>query len=334
MIKKEIKGLTILRFVAAFYVFLFHAYNMIPANIPVIMRNFFYNGAVGMSFFFILSGFILTYSYNDEIPKGFYTRRIKRIYPLYIFCGLITAPLLFRSDITGIDSILKVLSASLLYATSMQAWLPDLFREWNFGGTWSISVEMFMYLLFPFLANFINNENCKTVWIFSFLAISLPVPLSLLYNSDINFTLYYSSPIYRLPEFMLGISSARIAYSINHIKKECLLVSSLILIVSLFLENKGWLQLSFLTAPCICIIIVSLSKVEVHNKFSLFVSLGRMSYSFYLMQICVMSYVGFFKPPIIMDSGILGWILVFMMTLSLSALTYYLIERRRPGIIL
>ena len=67
-IKPSITPLTFVRFIAAFYVFLFHIYLHWTWNVKPFIGNIMNEGAVGMSLFFVLSGFILTYNYYDKNP--------------------------------------------------------------------------------------------------------------------------------------------------------------------------------------------------------------------------------------------------------------------------
>lgn len=90
---KELRSFTGLRFLIALWVFLFH----LQIRWPIVDRPFFVNilnqGAVGMSFFFMLSGFILSYSYQGSlIPRSYIRARFARIYPIYIFAGLLALP--------------------------------------------------------------------------------------------------------------------------------------------------------------------------------------------------------------------------------------------------
>src|SRR4051812_12601392 len=96
-----IKPLTSLRFIFALMVFACHLpYNKIENTVFVSLYNqFFYEGYLGVSFFFILSGFILALNYKGPIIENklnysdFYIGRFARIYPLHFLTLLITIPL-------------------------------------------------------------------------------------------------------------------------------------------------------------------------------------------------------------------------------------------------
>ena len=58
--RKKMDGVTILRFIAAFYVFIFHINMRVPVNFGELINKTISNGVIGMSIFFMLSGFVLT----------------------------------------------------------------------------------------------------------------------------------------------------------------------------------------------------------------------------------------------------------------------------------
>ena len=157
--KPQIRSFTGMRFLAAAAVFISHVLSVFP----VIEKGDLPLGGAGVSYFFLLSGFILTYVYGrreegDSLPiprekfsfRKFYLRRFARIWPLHLAALLLNLFLIrgikpfFATD----DATAKL----LVNAALLQSWIPD--REWIFplnGVSWSLSVEAFFYLLFPFL---------------------------------------------------------------------------------------------------------------------------------------------------------------------------------------
>lgn len=92
--EKEIYSLTGLRFVAAFYVFLFHIQIRWPLSSYPFVKKILDQGAIGMSLFFMLSGFVLAYRYADgrSSLKNYLINRFARIYPIYAVAALATLP--------------------------------------------------------------------------------------------------------------------------------------------------------------------------------------------------------------------------------------------------
>src|SRR2546425_11225754 len=79
MRKVELSGLTGIRFYAALVVFLYHVPNFIPGMTAFGGSNVFLNsGDLGVAFFFVLSGFILTYNYANVFRQGVCAASFKR----------------------------------------------------------------------------------------------------------------------------------------------------------------------------------------------------------------------------------------------------------------
>jgi peptidoglycan/LPS O-acetylase OafA/YrhL len=152
----ELKPLTSLRFVAALMVFFHH----FPPTQPFAQAH--YIGEAGVGFFFLLSGFILTYTYHRDFAGPFSTKaaqrfhiaRIARIYPVHLATMAICiawfipfgAPQWNLADQTA--RVVGTLEQALL----LQSWSPNanIYASLNIV-SWSISVEAFFYLLFPFM---------------------------------------------------------------------------------------------------------------------------------------------------------------------------------------
>jgi len=83
-------SLTGMRFFAAIYVVIFHYPGIYNPILPLKITTFAHHGYAAVGFFFVLSGFILTYNYshlnfNKSEKLNFYLSRFSRIYPAYIF---------------------------------------------------------------------------------------------------------------------------------------------------------------------------------------------------------------------------------------------------------
>ncbi len=95
---KYFKGLNALRFIAAYLVVIHHAEQIRLKNELFNLKeySFFRNGGIAVSFFFVLSGFLISYLLLKELKqtntikiKAFYIRRTLRIWPLYFLLVLI-----------------------------------------------------------------------------------------------------------------------------------------------------------------------------------------------------------------------------------------------------
>jgi peptidoglycan/LPS O-acetylase OafA/YrhL len=147
----RVESLTGLRWWAAFFVFCHHMTNLAP--LPIF--DFLKYGTSGVTFFFVLSGFVLTWSAQPGTKiRTFYRRRFARIFPLY-FLTLVAAFFVFyrvdppagMSWIKPISVGVLVLSAFLLHGWSNN---PTILYGGNPAG-WTLSVEAFFYAYFPFV---------------------------------------------------------------------------------------------------------------------------------------------------------------------------------------
>jgi peptidoglycan/LPS O-acetylase OafA/YrhL len=212
--------LTSLRFVAAAMIVVHHTHSYF--GIGGVVANTLQLDQ-GVSFFFVLSGFILFYT-NRNIKDmagawRFFGARIARIWPLHLATLFLT--LLFVPAPWGPAG--PAYSPALLNALLLQAWipLPGYFFSFN-GVSWSLSAELFFYICFPALAmNWRRTWMWKialcaaaaaaVVWLSAAASLSLfdgtPVP-----SID---ALVYINPASRILEFSIGILACHIWLSNN-----------------------------------------------------------------------------------------------------------------------
>jgi peptidoglycan/LPS O-acetylase OafA/YrhL len=123
-------------------------------------------GYISVSFFLMLSGFILTYNYADRAQRGaltarsFWSARFSRLYPVYAFSLLLSVGMLAQEvqAHTRLDFGLGVILTPLL----LQGWHPALETFWN-TPAWTMSTEAFFYLLFPWLITRRRPQQTRTM---------------------------------------------------------------------------------------------------------------------------------------------------------------------------
>nr|WP_281409787.1 acyltransferase [Methylobacterium sp. BTF04] len=144
-----------MRFVAAAYVLVFHyaAFYFDPASIPQAIGL----GYSGVTFFFVLSGFILAYTYRQadlstrETVARFRWARVARVYPVYLLSLLIALPWLAAWVVKTPPPLQGLMAASAVLAPlGLHAWVPGAACALDCP-SWSISTEAFFYLAFPAL---------------------------------------------------------------------------------------------------------------------------------------------------------------------------------------
>ena len=183
----RLNALTGLRSFAAVNIVLFHFSNpnWFGWLAPVVNA-----GYASVSFFILLSGFVLGYNYNARARAGqldrtrFYEARFTRLYPIY-FLSLLMAwrmiPLEWSAHMPAMFWAGMVLSPLLL-----QGWIPEIATFLN-TPAWTMSAESFFYLLFPWMARWKKPEQTGPhllkmagVWLLGM----VPGTLYFLFNPD------------------------------------------------------------------------------------------------------------------------------------------------------
>ena len=207
----RLDALTSLRFLAAIYVVAFHVGKTDPVRHAgaISWRLFLNHGYFAVSFFFILSGFLLTRIYRDKWTAGnyrhFIVARFARIYPVYLLALAIQAPFYYP-----LAHIHKTIAVALM----VQSWtvLPsDYPGSWNFPA-WTLSVEWFFYAFFPVLLWLLAKVRRKWLVIAAILIASIAIdgPQAAIGARLTWFSRHIPLPLLRLPEFFLGMLIATI----------------------------------------------------------------------------------------------------------------------------
>jgi peptidoglycan/LPS O-acetylase OafA/YrhL len=161
--KSTLGPLTSFRFVAAMCVVMHHFFSGIESGVSNNSRLHLLSlyGNLGVPFFFMLSGYILTHSYASTPEKAaclnrkqFWWKRFARVYPLYILSLLIDIPraVVHSSALHGAaGATIRLIPTFAASVFMLQSWHPYLLGEWN-RPSWSLSAEAFFYFLFPVLS--------------------------------------------------------------------------------------------------------------------------------------------------------------------------------------
>ncbi|MGW8697142.1 acyltransferase family protein [Streptomyces eurythermus] len=219
----RLPSLTGMRFIAALLVFATHisanrlfASRATDDGLAAVLGR---TGWLGVSFFFVLSGFILTWSARPaDTVRGFWRRRIVKIYPNHLVT-LVAALALMAA--VGQTIRPSATAANLLL---LNTWVPvvDIYDSPN-GLSWSLCCELAFYLAFPLLHRLVVRIPSTRLWVWTaavgllviavpFLARALPTAPVTPWAADIPFWHYwlaYSLPPVRMLEFVLGILVAR-----------------------------------------------------------------------------------------------------------------------------
>src|SRR5262245_36021055 len=156
--RDSLPALTALRFLAAAAVLNLHLVAHMPAD-PLGWVDQFWWGTAGVTFFFMLSGFILTYNYHDRFRtlkrrgvRDFYAARFARIWPVHLLAFLLLLPLCTDGQLLLSGGYMKVRWKAAANLTLTQSFIPS--EPWHVAfnsPSWSLSAEWFFYIAFPLL---------------------------------------------------------------------------------------------------------------------------------------------------------------------------------------
>ncbi len=240
--RAQLPALTGLRFLASFLVLVGHAlhvYLLFPGSSFVLLGGMAL-ACLGMSLFFVLSGFVIHYNYaqlfRSEPPAralySFLSNRLARLYPLF-FCVLLLTLVLFTPG--NLKQLWFLLPQ---YLTFSQNWLFAVLGDGSMWfmpicpQAWSISTEFYFYLLFPLvvwpLARLGSPKHALVAWLTA-LVVGVPLGWLICQTSDqtfrwahvlsfdhpnlkatyVNWLAYFCPPV-RFLEFLLGCLTSQL----------------------------------------------------------------------------------------------------------------------------
>lgn len=218
--------LTSLRFLAATAI-VFHHFgeNALPRH--WVVERFVHGLSCGVSFFFVLSGFVMVYAYHSYSgnisARSFYLARFSRIYPVYLLGLVLMLPVaVYWFYGGGVSTWLSGIIAPLLFSLLLlQAWIPQIANHFN-GPGWSLSAEVFFYLCFPFLLKDKIRRRLESaplrigaiLWVAgSIVPVAILLAWPRIAHSDVGTFEYAIAnwgsfwPAFRIPEFVIGVIS-------------------------------------------------------------------------------------------------------------------------------
>ena len=337
----EIFSLTSFRFITAFIIFLFHCKLHFGFLVGIkLIDKFIGNGAVFMTGFFVLSGYIMCYVYQNKDFKqkreifNFYIKRFAKIYPVY-FLGTI-AYFIFIIPETSylVSDWIRIIINDLFL---LQAFFSNMFKYGINGGTWSISVEAFFYFLFPLIMVLFVKKPRTLLSIGLFLSLIININVLTDIGVEQNIENYYANPIMRFNEFMIGIScyllgSGGYLNKIPKIFRSSSFLFFLIFVLTVLEQSKGsysYIGLHFFIIPLFGLLIFSFHNMSfgLMKNSKIMNYLGKISYSFYMWQFIVLNIGKYLKKTYDMDPYYI-MILMLLLNIIISSLSYHLIEER------
>ena len=334
----KINQITFSRFLAAISIVIYHyGLQIAPFNNKTI--NYLFSQAnIGVSFFFILSGFVMVVAYSNKLKIeviNYFKNRIARIYPVYILAIiLLIVYVIISSKHLNINDI----TINLLF---IQTWIPGKALTFNYPA-WSLSVEIFFYVIFPFLFNYFYSKYTFKQLLIPFIFIWLMSQLLLHMGIHSGFykgfpskshDLIYYFPLMHFNQFLMGNLAG--IYYVTYLKNKQskntlpLLLLSIILIIFLkfnywFILHNGFLIIFFI--PLILLISINNGIISNVLKNRFFVFLGEISYGIYILQVPVFLSIEYYYKKFQLGNNFSRFYFSLVVLLFLATISYYLIE--------
>lgn len=341
----RLNNLTAARFIAALMVYIHHSsaeeYAAMPADF---VRNFANNGHVGVSFFFILSGFVLAASNLDRLSTlrlgstlSFYWKRGARILPLWL---LASAPFIIKALQEG-DPRLAA------YLTFTQAWSANVSVSFALlAVAWTLSVEVFFYFMFPFIAAAVAPFRDKRLGpVLIFIGLLIPTVAALYYefkpelaalassSPDSSHRWLYRSPLIRLGEFISGIGAFVLVarYTAGLDRRAwigILLVTAAAVVATMGSLEKTPLIRVMPYAAMFVLVVIALARIEQLGagiRWRIPILLGEASFAFYLIHQYYFKLT--LQPPLVETFGLpVAQVCVLAMAVSASIGLHLVVE--------
>ena len=246
-----------------------------------------------LSIFFMLSGFVLAYTYTGQLSapgalRRFAEARFARIYPLYVLSMLASYPF----SRPGGGKMLACLTMS-------QAWNPfrtDLYEAWNFTA-WTLSVEALFYVGFPLMLRCLQHRRLRTLYCVMGCLLAIMVLAhtsgdaaanSLPTNPALLKMLHWTPlPVLRLPEFLLGVVLGLVFLRAPHRPTRRWALWLSIAVSALILATVHGQWISLLMIPNAVLVYELAHEGGLINHFlsrKTMMLLGGAAYSMYLLQ--------------------------------------------------
>lgn len=354
-------GLDPLRFFAALMVLLGHV-DLVKSFFNIEAKSFFERmnfGGTGVNFFFVLSGFLITYLLLREKDKcttislkNFYMRRILRIWPLYYFILILGFFILPHIHIIDLPYFKKHFEANymqnlLLYilllphvAFSIYPAVPHI------GQSWSIGVEEQFYIFLPLLIKYFKNilYTILSIGLFYLLFKAL-IFIAYVKYPNIIWILYIKNffVMCRFENMLIGAYGAYVFFHnrkkvLNIIYNKYTFFGAIVLIPLInwffydnLLQNASHIFLSI----CFIIIILNIST----NKTVLFKLnytwlnyLGKISYGIYMYHLMIIPMVIVLFIKLFSFDGtsfvlsLLIYVISILLSILISAISYHFFE--------
>lgn len=314
----------ILRIIAALMVFTIHLFIFVP-GLPEPLRDILSNGSYGVSIFFVMSGFLIFQSLErSKSLKEYYIKRISRILPAY-YAILLVGILLWGFLLGQMQPDTYAHIGWLRYFLCLNTWLPsDAYGCWNnLWGLWTISCFAFFYLIAPLLRKVICNFRRAAVFMVAMIpaTVVLAKVLGILFEAvgaSEPQMLCVDNPLYSLNTFAMGICAW---YAYREGKTGTFLKLASVLFAG-FMGLNWFNRISWGMLTALIMMIFIDLQIQSQRIVSVIKVMGRYSFCLYLVHLCVIEVIDYFKI-----TGALYLVLAVSLSVLAAVFLYHFVEK-------
>lgn len=257
------------------------------AIIPVVLGHYWLElvpgGALGVYFFFPLSGFLISMTLNESLKNNnplfknyflFILKRFFRVYPTYFIFSVTSILVLLHKNVSLSEA--EIINIFLLF--KKPHWVG-----YSLGVIWTLIIEFWFYVIFGFIFYFFSYFKLSQLSFVIFPIISIFLSFSSLPIIS-RFSYYF---------IFLGMGCLTYKFSqkffLKSLQLDLILLFAYILCVFNFTPHGDhmWPAITFLTATIGCLLILNRTQIKI--KFFLFI--GTISYSLYLWHAFIVDHI-------------------------------------------
>lgn len=335
--------LDVLRVALALLVFMFHS-NMHFQCSYGLLDDFVSVGALAMTGFFLLSGYVLRVRYGgsnlmerNELGR-FYLKRLLSILPLYYTIALLYVGFL------GKELLVENLILFPVEVMGIQSTFTTLFGVSHNGGTWFVSCLLLGYLVYPFLQNVVKQlpNKCNVVLLLLLIGIEL---WATIIKRTFQTCSLYANPFYRIVELTIGLLVADVNMTANGKLLNALrswgmlIVTGTVMLAGVSVVNHvyrvhDYMLLNWIALPCFVIMLFPLGykKVDWMEKSKLIKHASNISYAFFLSQFFIWPVGVWFVEMTGFDYNWVRILFTFLLCILISVLLYEIVQNRVVGL--
>jgi peptidoglycan/LPS O-acetylase OafA/YrhL len=281
-----------LRGTAAILVVIFHLFEGVY---PDLTKHPMHHGYLAVDFFFLLSGFVVGYAYDDRWGKmtiaEFFKIRLIRLHPLVVISILIGAITFWFDPISGESekfNSLELIGITLLGVTLLPT--PDV-RGWGEthslnGPCWSLLQEYIANILYAFFG---RRMNRATLWVIVIIS-AIVLTAVAVWRRDVatgwGYSTFWIGLVRMMFPFFAGLLLFRIGklLHVRHAYVACSLMLTLLFFLPNFGEYNGWYE-----AACIIIafplVVAAGAGSKINGRWAKICNFsGAISYPIYILH--------------------------------------------------